>query len=88
MTETPEKEPDCLHCMINDLVEELLQARLEGAEPVEAVEVASKMAESLADFILTSVPEEDQARLIAVTLQHFGSYLLEKAAPRDGDITH
>ena len=88
MTETAEGDTNCLHCKINDLVEEWLQARLEGGEPVDAVELASKMAESLADFILTSVPEEDQARLIAVTLQNFGSYLLEKAAPGGGDITH
>jgi hypothetical protein len=88
MTETPEGETDCLHCKINEVVEELLEAGVESGKPMDAVELASKMAESLADFILSSVPEGEQGRLIAVTLQHFGTYLLEKAAPGEGDITH
>jgi hypothetical protein len=38
---------DCLHCDINDLVEEQLE--IEGTE---LVDVAAKIAESLADLIL------------------------------------
>lgn len=81
-------QPDCLHCMINEVVDQLLQRSLEQGKTVESVEIASKIAESLADFILTSVPEDDQARLIAVTIQHFGSYLLEKAGTDPDEMTH
>jgi hypothetical protein len=75
---------DCLHCDINDLVQE----HIEGQEQVDVAELAAKMAESLAELILFSVPEADQPKLIAHTLQHFGTYLLEKAGAAEGDTTH
>jgi hypothetical protein len=38
----------CLHCEINDLVQE----HVEGQETVDMAEVAARMAESLVDFVL------------------------------------
>jgi hypothetical protein len=43
----------CLHCEINDLVQE----HIEGRETIEMAEVAARMAESLVDFVLRA-PEE------------------------------
>ena len=65
--------PDCLHCDINDLVEE--QLKIEGTE---LVEVASKIAESLADLILLA-PAGDQSKLMADVLANFGLMFIEKS---------
>ena len=56
----------CLHCEINDLVQDLVEG-LE--EPVDIVALAANIAESLVDLILLA-PEEDQAKLLAVTIGH------------------
>jgi hypothetical protein len=50
----------CLHCEINDLVQEYI----EGQEKVDIVELAAKMAESLVELVLLA-PEEEQAKLLA-----------------------
>ncbi len=49
---------DCLHCDINQLV----QQRLERGD-IDPAEVASMMVESLADLILLA-PEAEQANLM------------------------
>jgi len=48
---------DCLHCDINDLVRE----HVEGGTN-DLVEIASRMAESVADLVLLA-PEEDRTNL-------------------------
>jgi hypothetical protein len=53
----------CLHCEINDLVEEYI----EGQETVDIAEVAARMAESLIDLVLRA-PEQQQAQLLAATI--------------------
>ena len=58
-TETGRAMADCLHCEINQLV----QQRLEGGHG-DLAEIASMVAESLADPILLA-PEGQQANLIA-----------------------
>jgi hypothetical protein len=76
---------DCLHCDINELVQE----RLEGGG-ADVSELASMIVESLAELILL-VPESDQAKLMADTMAHFGQVFLEKsgAIPAGGsDATH
>jgi hypothetical protein len=50
----------CLHCEINDLVQEYI----EGQERVDIVELAAKMAESLVELVLLAL-EEEQAKLLA-----------------------
>jgi hypothetical protein len=64
---------DCLHCEINELV----QKRLEG-EGADIAELASMMVESLSELILLA-PPEDQAKLMADALAHFGHMFLEKS---------
>jgi hypothetical protein len=75
---------DCLHCDINDLV----QQHIERGETTDLAEVAARIAESLADLILFTAPPEQQAKLIAHVLAHFGDMLLEKSGAAEGDTTH
>ena len=75
---------ECLHCDINELVQE----HIEGRDTIDVVDLASKMAESLAELILFAAPEEERAKLIAHTLAHFGEMLLEKSGAVQGDTTH
>ena len=64
----------CLHCEINDLVQE----HVEGLEePVNIVALAANMAESLMDFVLRA-PKEQQAQLLAATIAYVGQAFLEK----------
>jgi hypothetical protein len=58
----------CLHCEINDLVQEYI----EGQEKVDIVDLAARMAESLVELILL-VPEEEQGKLLAATIAHLGN---------------
>jgi hypothetical protein len=79
----PQDEPSsesCLHCEINDLVQE----HVDGLEePVDIVALAANMAESLVDLILLA-PEEEQAKLLAVTMGHLGHTFLEKSGAVEG----
>jgi hypothetical protein len=74
MSDTPD---DCLHCDINDLVRE----RIEGGA-ADLAKLAAMVAESLADLVLLA-PKEDQSRLMADALAHFGSMVLEKSDELD-----
>jgi hypothetical protein len=64
---------DCLHCDINQLV----QQRFEHGD-TDLVEMASMMVESLTDLILLA-PEGDQPNLMAHALSAFGQIFLEKS---------
>jgi hypothetical protein len=70
----------CLHCEINDLVQE----HIEGQEKVNIVALAVNMAESLVDLVLLA-PEEEQAKLLAATIAHLGQAFLEKCGTIEGD---
>jgi hypothetical protein len=70
----------CLHCEINDLVQEYI----EGQEKVDIVELAAKIAESLVELVLLA-PEEEQAKLLAATIAHLGQAFLEKSRMTEGD---
>jgi hypothetical protein len=82
-----ERAPEsCLHCAINDVVQE----HVEGLEePVDIVSLAANMAESLVDLILLA-PEEEQAKLLAVAIGHLGHTFLEKSGAVEGgsDMAH
>ena len=69
---------DCLHCDINDLVRE----HVEGGTN-DLVEIASIMAESLADLVLLA-PEEDRANLLAHVISTVGQMVLEKSGAFEG----
>jgi hypothetical protein len=70
---------DCLHCDINELVDQHL-----AAENLDLAEMASKVAESLVDTILLAQPE-DQAKLMADVIANFGALFLEKSTVAPGD---
>jgi ABC-type tungstate transport system substrate-binding protein len=69
---------DCLHCEINQLVQE----RFERGD-TDLVEMASMMVESLADLILLA-PESDRSNLMTHALSAFGQIVLEKGGAIDG----
>jgi hypothetical protein len=69
----------CLHCEINDLI----QDHVEGQAKVDIVELAAKVAESLAELILLA-PEEEQVKLLAATIAHLGHAFLEKSEAIEG----
>jgi hypothetical protein len=70
----------CLHCEINDLVQE----HIEGQEIVDIMELAARIAESLVELILLA-PDEEQAKLLAATIAHLGQAFLEKSGTIEGD---
>ena len=70
----------CLHCEINDLVQEYI----EGQEKVDIMELAARMAESLVELVLLA-PEEEQAKLLAATIANLGHAFLEKSEVLEGD---
>lgn len=70
---------DCLHCDINELVDEWLNR--EGAD---LAVLAARVAESLADMILLA-PPADQSKLMADVLANFGQAYLEKSGAIEGD---
>ena len=63
---------DCLHCDINELVEEQVKD-----ENTNLAELAAKVAESLVDLILLA-PARDQSKLMADVLASFGLMFVEK----------
>ena len=67
---------DCLHCEINDLV----QQRMKEGE-TDLGEIAAMMGESLADLILLA-PEHSQPTLMAHALTAFGNCSWRKPAQR------
>jgi hypothetical protein len=69
---------DCLHCDINELVQKRVG---EGDEDI--AELAARMVESLADLILLA-PENDQSKLMADALAHFGQAFLERGDESEG----
>jgi len=70
----------CLHCEINDLVQE----HIEGQETVDVAQVVARMAESLVDLVLRA-PVEQQAQLLAATITYLGQAFLEKTGAIEGD---
>lgn len=75
---------DCLHCDINEIV----QKYIEKTDTADVADVAARIAESLADTILTFVSEEDQANVLAHTIAHLGEMFLQKGTAGEGDTTH
>jgi hypothetical protein len=76
---------NCLHCEINDVVQE----HIERQEKVDIVDLAARMVESLVELILLA-PEEEQGKLLAATIAHLGHVFLEKSGSIEGDsnMTH
>ncbi|MEA2880213.1 MAG: hypothetical protein QOF14_5409 [Hyphomicrobiales bacterium] len=73
---------DCLHCDIGELIAEHIKKR---QQPVDMAELASMIAQALAEFIL-SAPQHEQAILIAECLTTIGLTFLDK--PDDAERPH
>ncbi len=69
---------DCLHCDINELV----QQRFDRGD-TDVAEMAFMLVESLADLILLA-PEGDQPNLMAHAIAAFGQVFLEKSGALEG----
>jgi hypothetical protein len=69
----------CLHCDINDLVQE----HVAGQEKVDLTDLAARMAESLVDLVLLAA-EEKRAQLLGFTMAHLGHVFLEKTGAIEG----
>jgi hypothetical protein len=69
----------CLHCEINEVVQE----HIDGLETVNIAELAGRIAESLVDLILLA-PEEEHAQLLAMTITQLGDAFLGKSNEGDG----
>ena len=89
MSATVAREPgakmsDCLHCEINDLVQE----RIDKGD-VDIAELSSMVVQSLVELIMLA-PDEDRANLIADALSQFGQIYLEKSGAIEGSsgVTH
>jgi hypothetical protein len=72
---------DCLHCDINELVQTHIEQG--GAD---LVELAARMAESLAELILLA-PENEQSKVMADAIASLGHAFLEKSGAIDSDET-
>ena len=83
MPEDETSSESCLHCEINDLVQEYI----EGQEKVDLMELAARVAESLVELILLA-PEEEQGKLLAATITHLGNAFLEKSGAIEGDFEY
>jgi hypothetical protein len=55
-------DEEYLHCEINEVVREYIESH----NPVDIVELAARVAESLAELMLL-VPEQERANLLAAT---------------------
>ena len=72
---------ECLHCQINQLVQERMES-----DHADLAEIASMMVESLADLLVLA-PESEQPKLIGYALSAFGQMLLEKSGAVEGGPT-
>ena len=78
MTSEGSVTPECLHCEINQLVQE----RIERGD-ADFGDLVSMIVESLADLILLA-PESEQAKLIAYAISDLGQTLLQKSGAVEG----
>ena len=69
---------DCLHCDINQLVQQHVERNT-----ADLVEIASMIAESLADLVLLA-PDEDRANLLAHAISAVGQMFLDKSGAFEG----
>ena len=75
-------DENCLHCKINEIVDEHV-----ADKEVDLSELIAKMAESLADLVLSAEPAE-HAKLLAFAVANVGEMYMEKSNAGGGDTTH
>lgn len=79
MEEGESSTESCLHCEINEVVREHIEAH----DVVNIAELAARMAESLVELILLA-PEEERANVLAEAIAHLGHAFLEKSGAIEG----
>ena len=72
-------EERCLHCDINDIVREHIEAA--GDAPINLPELIAKVGESLVDLIMLG-PEEQWGNLLAEAIRQIGDAFLEPVDAR------
>jgi len=70
-----------LYEAINNLVDQRLRDAFETGQIVNVPDLASEMAESLADLIVCSAPPEEQTRLMAHVVEELGAWSRKSATP-------
>jgi hypothetical protein len=80
-------EGECLHCAINKLVEQRLESAGKG-QKIDVTDMASSIAESLADLIVQAAPPEEQGKLLAYTIANLGEMILQKVGATVSETTH
>ena len=78
-------EERCLHCDINDIVREHVEAA--GDAPIHLPELIAKVSESLVDLIMLG-PEEQWGNLLAEAVRQIGDAFLEKSGAVEGETAH
>ena len=78
-------EERCLHCDINDIVREHIDAA--GDAPINLPELIAKVSESLVDLIMLG-PEEQWGNLLAEGMRQIGDAFLEKSGVVEGETAH
>jgi hypothetical protein len=78
-------EERCLHCDVNDIVGEHIEAA--GDVPINLPELIAKVGESLVDLIMLG-PEEQWGNLLAEATRQIGDAFLEKSGAGQSDTTH
>ena len=78
-------EERCLHCDINDIVREHIDAA--GDAPINLRELIAKVSESLVDLIMLG-PEEQWGNLLAEAMRQIGDAVLEKSGVVEGETAH
>jgi len=78
-------EERCLHCDINDIVREHVEAG--GDAPINLPELIAKVSESLVDLIMLG-PEEQWGNLLAEAMREIGDAFLEKSGVVEGETAH
>jgi len=78
-------EERCLHCDINDIVREHIEAG--GDAPINLPELVAKVSESLVDLIMLG-PEEQWGNLLAEAVRQIGDAFLEKGGAGQSETAH
>lgn len=78
-----EEKQECLHCEINEVVQDYLDQH----RAIDLPDVVSMVGESLVDLILVA-PKEQWANLLAEAISQMGHVFLEKTGAFGNDTTH
>jgi hypothetical protein len=73
----------CLHCQINEVVREHIEAN----DPINLPDLVAKVGESLVELIQLG-PEGQWGSLLAEAIRHIGQVFLEKSGAVESETAH